>query len=657
MYLLFYSLNQYKRDVDFVINHTRKTLHSSFLESSDFSSFTTATSTTSSGGVPLYPVVRFSNNVVRVIIPETFSIEGNKHWTGTPLRVTPEGKYIFAERTQIPLTLAWAVTIHKSQGMTLDKVRMDLSSVFETGQAYVALSRVRDLSGLSLDGLNTMAIRANPIAVAFYRQVDEHVRQQFLQAVKTGEMKTLLRKYKRYFTRQKKIALAKVGEGDGEDVDIISFTTTSDIKDDIEGRERLVSSLTKEALEKDLRVMIYHAKHLLQLQKQEIKDVEIQRNTSHVFSPVSFLSQDDSQTQTMTSSIDTMNIADAEWKTEITSPQIQVLVNERPDIFSPSTNGSMSSVVAKSSSSLKHSPKRSHPSSTPIQISLTSTPSSSFSMLTSPTSLSVLSNTNSTKDDKVVEGNTLPSIPSLSSLSSPTESASVLTSICTSPSFELSDVSSPLDSTSSLSYPAPALASASPYPSSATLVQSGVMYIGALAQSLGLGSLFSLPQNQASVDNSNTPPFSIQKEVEEKKGNLVRSLVVLSPVISLDSQSDTSTPWSTQKGTHISLRSKSDHQEESPPPLEPLEPLPTMPMLEVSPTGQNSSPFALHSPRAKNHSSQKSATENFDSIGKRYGFRPPNSSFTQNPRKSPNTSQSGNISSPSSVKRQKKVDE
>ncbi len=69
---------------------------------------------------------------------------------------------ILARVTQVPLRLAWAMTVHKSQGMSLDGAHMDLSDVFEFGQGYVALSRVRTLAGLSLAGLSPKALKVHP---------------------------------------------------------------------------------------------------------------------------------------------------------------------------------------------------------------------------------------------------------------------------------------------------------------------------------------------------------------------------------------------------------------------------------------------------------------------------------------------------------------
>jgi ATP-dependent exoDNAse (exonuclease V) alpha subunit len=63
---------------------------------------------------------------------------------------------------QIPLRLGWAITVHKAQGMSLDAAVMDLSQSFAYGQGYVALSRVRSLTGLYLLGLNRRALKVHP---------------------------------------------------------------------------------------------------------------------------------------------------------------------------------------------------------------------------------------------------------------------------------------------------------------------------------------------------------------------------------------------------------------------------------------------------------------------------------------------------------------
>jgi len=73
-----------------------------------------------------------------------------------------DGKRVLAQVAQVPLRLAWAMTVHKSQGMSLDAAVMDLSGAFEYGQGYVALSRVRTLEGLFLLGFNERALAVHP---------------------------------------------------------------------------------------------------------------------------------------------------------------------------------------------------------------------------------------------------------------------------------------------------------------------------------------------------------------------------------------------------------------------------------------------------------------------------------------------------------------
>ncbi|PID30458.1 ATP-dependent endonuclease [Candidatus Saccharibacteria bacterium] len=100
----------------------------------------------------------------------------------TPLVVTTGGKEVHvephswsleedgrvtAEVTQLPLRLAWAITIHKSQGMSLDAAEIDLSRSFAPGMGYVALSRVRSMDGIYLTGVNRMALAMHPAVHEF----------------------------------------------------------------------------------------------------------------------------------------------------------------------------------------------------------------------------------------------------------------------------------------------------------------------------------------------------------------------------------------------------------------------------------------------------------------------------------------------------------
>lgn len=86
------------------------------------------------------------------------------------------GRHVVAEVSQHPLRLAWAVTVHKSQGMSLDAAEIDLGQAFTPGMGYVALSRVRSLKGLYLAGLNDLALAMDQDIAKFDKSIKKGVR-------------------------------------------------------------------------------------------------------------------------------------------------------------------------------------------------------------------------------------------------------------------------------------------------------------------------------------------------------------------------------------------------------------------------------------------------------------------------------------------------
>lgn len=99
-----------------------------------------------------WPIVRTFDGDTIVAEPEEWQFE--------------EYGKVRAAISQVPLRLAWAITIHKSQGMTLDAAEVDLGDAFEPGMGYVALSRLRSLAGLKLMNLNETALAVNPDVLA-----------------------------------------------------------------------------------------------------------------------------------------------------------------------------------------------------------------------------------------------------------------------------------------------------------------------------------------------------------------------------------------------------------------------------------------------------------------------------------------------------------
>jgi ATP-dependent DNA helicase PIF1 len=103
------------------------------------------------------PVVTFLNGITMTIDYFTCSIE--------------ERSVEVCSYSMIPLILGWAITIHKSQGMTLDLVITDLSNVFDYGQAYVTLSRVKNLNSLYITRIDFTKIQCNPKVLEFYNKL------------------------------------------------------------------------------------------------------------------------------------------------------------------------------------------------------------------------------------------------------------------------------------------------------------------------------------------------------------------------------------------------------------------------------------------------------------------------------------------------------
>ena len=146
------------------------------------------------GAVVMFVKNNFNRGYVNGTLGKVIDFDEN----GWPIIETKSGKKIIAAPTswkieknnvilasieQIPLRLAWAITVHKSQGMSLDAAEIDLSKSFERGMGYVALSRVRQLDGIKLMGINQMALRVSQQIVEKdkeFRELSKQIEDGFM---------------------------------------------------------------------------------------------------------------------------------------------------------------------------------------------------------------------------------------------------------------------------------------------------------------------------------------------------------------------------------------------------------------------------------------------------------------------------------------------
>jgi hypothetical protein len=189
--------------------------------------------------------------IVKTLAGKFVEVETDS-WT-----IAENGK-VLAEINQYPLRLAWAITVHKSQGMSLDAAEIDLSQSFERGMGYVALSRVRSLSGLSIKGMNNMALQVHEEALEMDKEFKKASEMSAKELEKVGA-KNILKKQEEFKNKCVNHSVKKVD----------TFTQTKNLI--IEGKSLEEISKIRELV---LDTIIGHI--------EKIKDKEPNINIRHI---------------------------------------------------------------------------------------------------------------------------------------------------------------------------------------------------------------------------------------------------------------------------------------------------------------------------------------------------------------------------------------
>uniref|UniRef100_A0A0C9S740 ATP-dependent DNA helicase n=1 Tax=Wollemia nobilis TaxID=56998 RepID=A0A0C9S740_9CONI len=129
----------------------------------------------------VWPVVRFPRCKPEMVKPQAFEFRG----------FDKDGRVVVtAKRVQVPLILAWALSVHKCQGMTLERIETDLTRAFEYGMVYVALSRLKALEGLRLMGFHPAKVRAHPKVLEFYQRLGQNRSVRTLDRWRKGDRRS-----------------------------------------------------------------------------------------------------------------------------------------------------------------------------------------------------------------------------------------------------------------------------------------------------------------------------------------------------------------------------------------------------------------------------------------------------------------------------------